>query len=529
MTTAFTIDDQHSYDRLMVAIESSLGKLDLLIAVCDDRTLQAQISDRYEQELDEQQLTHCRVRLRRQEPSLQGVLQELGASVWSVVTVEGASDLLQVEGVGIREQAQLMGYLQWRREALREFAFPVVLWLTRSLVDRVVRQAPDFWGWRGGVFWFGAAPVPVKSPPQMPLPESPPPVPRPDMLSASAETEGTKGQLNTLLEQIERLEQQPQTDPTALADLYKQLGELYARRYDDDRSRQYAIQVFRRAVELQRQIGDLFELPARGRPALAENLERLGNLYFELQNNVRSAADCYEEALGIYREVGDRLGEANTLQAIADVLQFKKRSDEALENYEAAIGIYREVGARLGEANTLQAIADVLQFKKRSDEALENYEAAIGIYREVGDRLGEANALQAIGDLQSDFNVAIQQFFQPALKIYEQIGDQYSQGRILADSIAPTYLKLGQPYQAKVSYQKALEFWREIQYTPGIEQCEQSLTDLNQLFDNPSVPVAPALDHHPTRRQKRMTSQEKAFMGFAIGVAIVLLVWWLKQ
>jgi tetratricopeptide (TPR) repeat protein len=91
------------------------------------------------------------------------------------------------------------------------------------------------------------------------------------------------------------------------------------------------------------------------------------------------------------RYQGSRLGEANNFKAIGDVLQFLKRSDEALSRYEAALQFYRDTGDRLGEANTLKAIGDVLQFLKRSDEALSRYEAALQFYRDTGSRLGEAN------------------------------------------------------------------------------------------------------------------------------------------
>ncbi|MEI6429333.1 MAG: tetratricopeptide repeat protein, partial [Pseudanabaena sp. ELA607] len=64
---------------------------------------------------------------------------------------------------------------------------------------------------------------------------------------------------------------------------------------------------------------------------------------------------------------------------------------EALERYGSALSFYREIGARLGEANTLKAIGDVLQFLDRRTEALERYEAALSFYREIGARLGEAN------------------------------------------------------------------------------------------------------------------------------------------
>ena len=71
----------------------------------------------------------------------------------------------------------------------------------------------------------------------------------------------------------------------------------------------------------------------------------------------------YEAALGLFRAVGDRLGEANVLKAQGDVLAFQKRNDEALAKYEAALGLFRAVGARLGEANVLKAQGDVLAFQ----------------------------------------------------------------------------------------------------------------------------------------------------------------------
>ena len=76
----------------------------------------------------------------------------------------------------------------------------------------------------------------------------------------------------------------------------------------------------------------------------------------------QEALERYEAALALYREIGDPLGEANTLQEIGDVFQFLKRSTEALLKYEVALVSYQEIKDRLGEANTLKAIGDVLQF-----------------------------------------------------------------------------------------------------------------------------------------------------------------------
>ena len=127
----------------------------------------------------------------------------------------------------------------------------------------------------------------------------------------------------------------------------------------------------------------------------AETIYWDGKIKFRFYKT-KEALERYEAALALYCEIGDRLGEANTLQAIGDVLQFLNRSTKALERYEATLALYREIGDRLGEANTLQAIGDVLQFLNRSTEALERYEATLALYREIGDRLGEANTLKAI-------------------------------------------------------------------------------------------------------------------------------------
>jgi tetratricopeptide (TPR) repeat protein len=137
-----------------------------------------------------------------------------------------------------------------------------------------------------------------------------------------------------------------------------------------------------------------------------------------------AALESYEAALSFYSEIGDWLGEANTLQEIGDVLLFLERSNEALQWYEVALTYYSEIGDCLGKANTLKALGNVLQFLKQSTEALEKYEAALACYREIEDRLGEANTLKAIGDvfrLLKQSTEALEKY-EIALSFYREIG-----------------------------------------------------------------------------------------------------------
>ncbi|WP_416673735.1 tetratricopeptide repeat protein [Egbenema bharatensis] len=406
------LEDQHSYDRLMVALEASQGKLDLLIAVCDDLNLQETVIQTYIAELQQQGIAHYRVFIQRQDPRLRYTLQqlvqqqpELQQEGSGVVTVQGLNDLLGVRlGAATSEQERLLGYLQWTREALREFNFPVVIWVNSALLAQLAEKAPDFWSWRGGVFWFvgkAGLPEPIESPASH-LPKSP--------------AKPLDPELANLLTRIEAMEQQQGRDAPQLAELYEQLGQVYAQRFHSSSNRQFAIQAYRRSIQLQRRLGSKAEL--------AESLKRLGDLYFELQDNVNQAAEAYQEALDLYREVGDRIGEANTLQAISDVLQFLKRSNEALSNYEQAIGLYRE----------------------------------------VGDRIGEANVLQEFGKLQEDRSAGLD-YLQQAQTIYQQTGDQYSQSRNLL-FMADCYVQLQQTDAAIEALQQAAELASRIGFEP---------------------------------------------------------------
>ena len=62
-----------------------------------------------------------------------------------------------------------------------------------------------------------------------------------------------------------------------------------------------------------------------------------------------AALAAYEQALGLYRAVGDRGGEAATLRNIGPVYDGLGERQRALEFYGQALPIRRDVGNRAGE------------------------------------------------------------------------------------------------------------------------------------------------------------------------------------
>ena len=89
------------------------------------------------------------------------------------------------------------------------------------------------------------------------------------------------------------------------------------------------------------------------------------------------------------------------------------------------------------------------------------------------------------------------------MQIYQDIGDQYSQSRILVTSLAPAYLKLNQPDQANEAYEKALQYFEEINLEVGIEFCKEQLRNLNQQSVIPRSTITPKIsDDRPPQKKK---------------------------
>src|SRR3984957_5566225 len=99
-----------------------------------------------------------------------------------------------------------------------------------------------------------------------------------------------------------------------------------------------------------------------------------------------AALECHGQALRLYREAGDRRGDAATLSSIGLVYDGLGDRQRALEYYGQALPILREVGNRAGEAATLNNLGGVYGGLGEPQWALEYYGQALPILREVGDR-----------------------------------------------------------------------------------------------------------------------------------------------
>src|SRR5262249_59200004 len=99
--------------------------------------------------------------------------------------------------------------------------------------------------------------------------------------------------------------------------------------------------------------------------------------------------DYYQQALPICRQVGDRAGEAATLNNIGMVYTRRGDGENALHHYQQALPITRQVGDRAGEAATLNNIGLVYTRRGDGETPCTTTNRRSPITRQVGDRAGE--------------------------------------------------------------------------------------------------------------------------------------------
>lgn len=156
------LDNQRELRRLVLSVRASLHKLNLLIAISDDPDYRDDIIQTYEAELTADGIVCHQITLKPLQPSLKQALLDWQAQktmrdneTIQLVTVVGTGNLSNERLEQPKSpQERFCFSLQWTREALREFKFPVILWLTHPIATTVQAQAPDFWSWRGGTFEF---------------------------------------------------------------------------------------------------------------------------------------------------------------------------------------------------------------------------------------------------------------------------------------------------------------------------------------------------------------------------------------
>jgi tetratricopeptide (TPR) repeat protein/transcriptional regulator with XRE-family HTH domain len=114
---------------------------------------------------------------------------------------------------------------------------------------------------------------------------------------------------------------------------------------------------------------------------------------------IRESKTMLGQAVDIYRQLGDRHGQARALIEFG-IAQRVSGDTECLATFTEALAIYRELGDRHGQAAALNELGSVRWQTGPISEAQRHLLSALRIFRELGNRQGQAAALLYLGNVQ---------------------------------------------------------------------------------------------------------------------------------
>ncbi|MGB6301495.1 MAG: tetratricopeptide repeat protein [Rivularia sp. (in: cyanobacteria)] len=258
-----------------------------------------------------------------------------------------------------------------------------------------------------------------------------------------------------------------------------------------------ALNNFQQALVIFREIGE--------RKSEGVILNNIGEVYRSL-GEYPKALDYYQQSLAIDKQVDDKAGEGITLNNIGLVYRNLGEYAKALDYYQKSLAIHKQVGNKAEEGSTLNNIGAVYRSLGEYPKALDYLQQSLAIFKQIGDKAGVGNTISNIGLVYYDLGEYPKalDYYQQALAIKKQVGDKSGEGTIL-NNIGLVYDDLGDYAKALNYYQKSLAIKKQVgdksgegstlnnigavyrnlgEYTKALDYYQKSLAIIKQVGNN---------------------------------------------
>lgn len=198
-----------------------------------------------------------------------------------------------------------------------------------------------------------------------------------------------------------------------------------------------------------------------------------------------AGAGMYEARIGELRAATERDSKAVGAKRLFDAAETwrTKQTLEArrasLEQYAAALRLWRELGDRAGEARTLARLGWLRTSLGDVTGAVESYTQAAELWHELGDRREEAEALGGAGyaHVRRDEHARGVELLNRALALQRAAGDGAGE-RLSLSRLGATYRLLNQTRRALELFTQALESARTANDTAGQAGSFENISEL---------------------------------------------------
>jgi tetratricopeptide (TPR) repeat protein len=159
--------------------------------------------------------------------------------------------------------------------------------------------------------------------------------------------------------------------------------------------------------------------------------------------SLRRAVDCFQEALPLWRQLGERPEEAYTLHELGFSYSALREMPKALEIYAQAISLWETTeNHKVDAAETLYNMGSLYSSSGETDKAITCFQKSIKLKRSVGDKGSLVYSLTNLGQIFINIGE-----FQQALECFTLIRQQKSP----ADSIVLVWPAASWPQAARIS------------------------------------------------------------------------------
>ena len=159
-------------------------------------------------------------------------------------------------------------------------------------------------------------------------------------------------------------------------------------------------------------------------PVVARALRGAGVIARE-QGHYAAAATLGEEALLLYRELGDTLGIARTAHLLGDTASDVGDYARAAAMLEESLGLFEALGDESSMANMLNDLGVVARRRGEFDLAVSFFDASLARARVAGNELGVARTLSNLGHVAADQHDAPKALtlYRESLELQGEVGD----------------------------------------------------------------------------------------------------------
>jgi CHAT domain-containing protein len=182
--------------------------------------------------------------------------------------------------------------------------------------------------------------------------------------------------------------------------------------------------------------------------------------------SLRAALEKFQEALPLWRELGDAGKEGATLDSIGWINDLLGDKQKAIQYYEQALPLRRAANDLRGQMLTLQGMGLAYTALGQIERALNSHKEALQIAERLGDKSAQSSGFNNIGGVYWTIDE-----HQKALEYYER-GLELAEGAkdlqaTLLNNIGSVYRRLGDAEKALSYHTRALEISRQMNNRRG--------------------------------------------------------------